>query len=157
MDITIINAQRRISLSRKRLEKLTARILKILKAPSDSLVTITFVTGRGISRLNLKYFRKNRVTDVIAFESSHKRPTERRSVGGKRKSRDLYEDYLGDLVICPAKALENSKIYKNTFLKELTLYIIHGILHLMGYDDRTKASKARMQKKETGVLNKLWR
>ncbi|MFH1868594.1 MAG: rRNA maturation RNase YbeY [Candidatus Omnitrophota bacterium] len=151
----IINAQRGKGLSKKRLERLSADILKMLKAPSNTLVSISFAAKSEIARLNAKYFNKKKATDVIAFE--YKKKSLRGKFTGFKKSygRDFFSGYLGDVIICPEVALENSKIYKNTFSNEITLYMIHGILHLLGYDDTRKKPKLKMQKKQEEVLAKL--
>jgi len=92
--------------------------------------------------LNKKYFKKGSLTDVIGL-------------GYEGSRSGIYEYYLGDILICPEVASDNSKIYSNPLSEEIKLYIVHGILHLLGYDDRTKESRGKMKRKETEVLKKL--
>ena len=93
------------------------------------------------------------MTDVIAL--GYRKDFRKRAAPVKADR--IYQGYLGDVIICPKVAKENSKIYKNVFFSELTLYLAHGILHLLGYDDRTRKEKLRMRKKESDILKKLSR
>lgn len=144
MQILIANEQKTVRLDLKRVERLIKEILRILRVSSKSSLSVTFISRAKIRCLNRRYFKKDRVTDVIAL-----------GYKGALKSGGIYPDYLGDIVICPGVALENSRIYHNVFLEELTLYIIHGILHLQGYRDRTKNDKLKMQKIEKALLQRI--
>ena len=55
---------------------------------------------------------------------------------------------FADIVISTDTAIRNAKIFKTTQLNELYLYVVHGVLHLLGYDDRTQKQRQIMQKKE---------
>lgn len=170
MQILIGNEQKAIKLNIKKIEALVKRISKILRIPSKSSLGITFISRARIRQLNRRYFRRDRVTDVIAFGYREAQTSYRiqkcasiksynriiKSTHPVSRRRDgLHQGYVGDIVICPNVALENSKIYHNDFYKELLLYIIHGILHLQGYTDNTKHQKLKMQKKEREVLNAI--
>ena len=63
--------------------------------------------------------------------------------------------YLGDLVVSLDTTKRQSAEYGNSFDYELAFYICHGILHLMGYDDKTKADAERMDKKQKQILKKI--
>jgi probable rRNA maturation factor len=145
MQITIVDAQREIRFSKRSLERLARKVLLALKAASDVSLTITFVDRAGIRRINRRYFKKKSATDVIALEY---RPRPGR--------RGIASGCIGDVVICPRVASANAKIYGNSLMKELTLYMIHGVLHLMGYDDTSALKRSRMRKKENEILEKLW-
>jgi len=55
------------------------------------------------------------------------------------------------------RALENSRIFGTKFEDEVVLYVIHGILHLSGYDDETHDKQRRMSKKQDEILKYLWK
>ncbi len=84
------------------------------------------------------YLGKNNPTDVIAFDLS----------SGK-------ERILSDIAISTDTAIRNSKIFRTTPLYELCLYVIHGVLHILGYDDRTQKERRIMQEKTNNILSKI--
>jgi probable rRNA maturation factor len=95
---------------------------------------ISFFSDSRIKKLNQKYLKTNTPTDVIAFS---------------------YSKDNADIAISLDTAKRNAGIYKNSLKKEILLYIIHGILHLSGYDDTTPKEKKRMFKKQEEILNKI--
>jgi len=108
------------------LKKVGQRVLKGEKQTKKSL-SIILIRQDRIKKLNKKYRGENKATDVLSF------------------------DYIetGELLICLQKIKENAKIYQTSFKKELTRILIHGILHLLGYDHEKSAIKAeKMRKKE---------
>ena len=151
MQIVITDAQKKIKLNKKRIISTAAKALKILKLAKETAVSISFVSSLKIKLFNKKYFKKNSLTDVIALGykgSAGKNPVDARDI-------EIHSNYLGDIIISPEVALENSKRYNNTFFKELSLYLVHGILHLLGYDDTSKVKREKMRKKETEILGEL--
>lgn len=87
---------------------------------------------RQIRTLNKKYLNHDFPTDVITFN---------------------YTKTSGDIAISLDAVKENAKIYNTEPKDELLLYIIHGILHLLGYEDNTRKSKERMFKKQTEIFD----
>jgi len=142
MEIAITNSQKKIRLNQKRIRAVSERILKQLKQPSRSVLSLSFVSKQRMRALNKKYFKKNSLTDVIGL-------------GYEGSRSGMYEYYLGDILICPEVASDNSKIYSNPLSEEIKLYVVHGMLHLLGYDDGTKESRGKMRRKEMEVLKKL--
>jgi len=142
MEIAITNSQKKIRLNQKRIRAVSERILKQLKQPSRSVLSLSFVSKQRMRALNKKYFKKNSLTDVIGL-------------GYEGNRSGMYEYYLGDILICPEVASDNSKIYSNPLSEEIKLYVVHGMLHLLGYDDGTKESRGKMRRKEMEVLKKL--
>ncbi len=82
---------------------------------------------------------------MLAFDS-----TGDESIQSKRKRKP--EVIAGDIIISTDAALKNSRIYATALSKEMTLYVIHGILHLLGFDDHTSRDTKRMRKKEQDLL-----
>jgi rRNA maturation RNase YbeY len=64
---------------------------------------------------------------------------------------DLGEGY-GEIIICPGKAGVNAKAYQISTEKEIILYVVHGILHLAGYDDKSPEDIRQMRSKEKELL-----
>lgn len=107
-------------------------------------INLVFVTDKQIRKLNLKYKKRNSPTDVLAF-----RLAERRGTPG-------YTRFLGDVVISIDTALRQAKVFRSTRKKEIYLYTIHGILHLLGYRDYTKREFHSMQKRQNRILERIW-
>jgi len=100
--------------------------------------------------LNHKYLKRNYVTDVLAFGVEGPK--------GARafvSSQDKLLDLSGDIIIAPEKALQNSIEFDTSINHELTLYIIHGILHLLGYLDKKPSDIIKIRKEETRILKVL--
>ncbi|NQT95431.1 MAG: rRNA maturation RNase YbeY [Candidatus Omnitrophica bacterium] len=143
MEIIIANEQREARLNLKEVKATAKNIAGILKLPPESMLSITFVSKYKIRRLNKRYFDKSAFTDVIALGYRG------RTFKG---ARDLY---LGDIIIAPLVAKENARAYKNSFSSELNLCITHGILHLLGFSDKSSKEKEKMRKKEEQALKRL--
>jgi rRNA maturation RNase YbeY len=92
--------------------------------------------------LNVKYLRKNSATDVIAVDFT-----------GKFKGLSYL---LAEIFVSTDTAIANARIFKTSPLYEIYLYLIHGALHLLGYDDKTARQKQIMRKKEKEILRKLF-
>jgi len=120
---------------------------KVLKNESalPFTLSIVLVGSVRIKKLNKKYRKKNRVTDVLAFGQEQKFPA--------LPKRELE---LGEIVICLQEVKKNAKRFNSTFKKELTRVLIHGILHLLGYDhEKSKREAKEMEGKEEYYLSKV--
>lgn len=113
----------------KFLKKITKKVLEGEKRKRD--ISIVFVGPERIRKLNKKYRKKNRTTDVLSFPY----------------------DNSGEIVICLQEVKKNAKRFKLIFEKELARVLIHGILHLLGYDhEKNKINAKKMFKKENYYL-----
>lgn len=142
-EITFQNYQKKVRLN-------SLQILKIIKAilrhehVDSAVLSVVFVTHQKIKALNKKFLNRDYVTDVLAFDLSDSGP----------KNRKL-KAISGDIIISTDAALKSIKTYKTTLSAELALYIVHGILHLLGYDDHKASDIKRMRKREEIVLSSL--
>jgi len=114
---------------KKFLEKVAEKTLKILRIKIPE-ISIVLVSGTKIRELNRKYRKINRVTDVLAF------------------------DY-GEIFICLPQAERQAKQLGHSLKKELAILLIHGILHLAGYDDEKKLDYNKMVKAQNDILLKF--
>ena len=149
MNIILTNNQEKYPLRLRLAKSLIKKTLNILGLPENSLVSINFVGSRDMKYLNKKYFNRNGATDVIALGYQDK---EREYL-----YRDLRSHYLGDIIICPDVAMRNAKSYSKSFAYEISLYMVHGILHLLGYQDTSVIKRKKMQKKQEEILAKIWK
>jgi probable rRNA maturation factor len=114
----------------KEYNKLIDNIIK-REGSKGGEINIIFTSDKPILNLNKKFLGRNYPTDVIVFSNSFKNIV------------------AGEVYISIERVRENSIIYsEGNFEKELKRIIIHGILHLIGYDDRTKEDKDIMTGKE---------
>jgi probable rRNA maturation factor len=153
----ILNRQRQVPIAIDDLEKFSARLRKLLKIPADA-VTICLVSRADIAKWNRAYRGKNKPTDVLSFTTDEpsvkqrfpKWPGKRNSV----KSRDAGSmPYWGDIAIAPAIARQNAKRFGREFNHEMRILILHGILHLMGYDHET--DHGQMERREMRLRRQL--
>lgn len=70
----------------------------------------------------------------------------------KKESKNIIN---GEIVISTETAIRNAKIYKTSYFEETLLYVIHGILHLCGFRDKTKKEIQRMRQREKYILKKI--
>ena len=118
---------------------------------SKLIITITFTTPEEIRKINKKYRKIDRATDVLSFPMF-----EKAELDEKIKNKDfLYEDVLGDVIISIDKVKEQAEEYGHSFERELSYMLVHGFYHLMGYDHIEEEDKKIMRPKEEKILNEL--
>ena len=118
---------------------------------SKLIMTITFTTPEEIRKINKKYRKIDKATDVLSFPMF-----EKAELDEKIKNKDfLYEDVLGDVIISIDKVKEQAKEYGHSFERELSYMLVHGFYHLMGYDHIEEEDKKIMRPKEEKILNEL--
>lgn len=118
---------------------------------SKLIMTITFTTPEEIRKINKKYRKIDKATDVLSFPMF-----EKAELDEKIKNKDfLYEDVLGDVIISIDKVREQAEEYGHSFERELSYMLVHGFYHLMGYDHIEEEDKKIMRPKEEKILNEL--
>ena len=150
--IKIKDNQKKITINKKAVNYLAKQILKV-KGVKEAELSIVFVGQNRIRTLNRKFRKVDRPTDVLAFSM--------REVKGihfpcvlKRAGR-VHPELLGDVVICPEIARKRAKIYRTTENREIYLYLTHGILHLLGYEDMNGKSFSVMKQEQQRILKKV--
>jgi len=114
---------------------------KILKGENKEMenVSIAFVTPDEIQKLNKKYRKKDKPTDVLSFE---------------RVSN--FKDECSEVIICPLIVREKAKDSKLSLKKELAKIMIHGILHTLGYDhEKSEKEAVEMEELEKRYFSKI--
>jgi probable rRNA maturation factor len=153
----ILNQQRQVKVSISGLEKFSATVRRLLRIPASAL-TICLVTNAEIAKWNRLYRGKNRSTDVLSFATDEPRSKQRiRKFSGKRASSASRAAsaprYLGDIAIAPLVARRNARNLGRDFDAEMRILILHGILHLMGYDHET--DQGQMDRREMRLRRHL--
>ncbi len=115
-------------------------ILELSKELSFSIssVNVSFVNNKEILEINGKYLNHYFTTDILTF-----------NYNGSNTDLD------GEIIISYDEAIENAKRFNTTGKEEYLRLIIHGILHLVGYDDQQKNDKLKMKRKESSFVKKL--
>ncbi len=126
---------------KKKVEKYQKVMLKACEktlsfmGKKEKSCSILLTDDKQIQKLNKKFLKADRATDVIAFPSGEKNSS-----------------YLGDIAISLPKAKGQAKIYKEKPGNELARLVIHGVLHLLGENDTTYGAKKRMWGKQEKIL-----
>ncbi len=136
-----INNLTTVRINKKFLKEITQKVLKERlsfakvsegKEKKELDLSIALVCAARIKNLNQKYRKKNRPTDVLSFED------------------------INEIIICPEVVKENAKKFHSTFKKELVRVLIHGILHILGYDHEKGGKDVKiMEEKQNYYLKKI--
>ena len=144
----ILNRQRKVRVAQRPLQLFLRRLQEHLGLGTAG-VTICLVSDAEIARMNEVFRKKKGPTDVLSFPATARRKpvrdrrsrrvvpnAENRATGGG-KPYDPDTEYLGDVAISPAIARRNAREFGRTLPNELQILILHGVLHLLGYDHET--------------------
>jgi len=148
MEIVITNLQKKIPLQTNQIKNIVLEILRYQKI-QKSVLSVVFVSSQKIRALNKKFLNRSYATDVLAFDLSGNGSV------GKKSLKISPEQITGDIIISTDAVKQNSLKFKTSESHELVLYIVHGILHLLGYDDHNDSDIKRMRLKEQEILSHL--
>ena len=147
--ITLKNTQRNISIDRERTLKTIRGILEFLKYENFD-IGVWFTTNRTIQNYNKIYRNKNKPTDILSFSyHSYSKP------GQRIKPSTPDDANLGDLIISPAYIHKSALGLQQNFADRLDVLLVHGILHLIGYDHEKDEDYKIMHRKELEILRNL--
>ena len=142
MQVLVYNQQSEYPVNKILVQQQTKALLRQEKIDCDE-VHLYYITSSESACLHQKFFRDPSATDCISFPID---------LPGERQDGKCI---LGEIFICPETAALYAEKHHIPFAEELTLYLIHGLLHLLGYDDIAAADKARMRKKEKSCMDLL--
>ncbi len=140
------------SLPRRAIERTAAEVTRALKAKAsgtDRLISVAFVTPRVMATYNSAYRGKPTATDVLSFEAmpgSRTFPVPATATEGKEQ---------GDLIICPSYARAEARKRGVPLDEELVRLLVHGTLHLFGYDHERIADERAMFAIQESVVQQL--
>lgn len=142
MKVLVSDRQKDLPLKHER-HKLEAIAMIVLGAEQKSCdeLTFHFVTEPFISKLHKKFFNDPTITDCVSF------PMDKASQAGYC--------YLGDVFVCPKQAILYAEEKGLDPYREVTLYMVHGLLHLLGYDDIDPEDRKVMRTKEQKYMHIL--
>ncbi|MBQ9834546.1 MAG: rRNA maturation RNase YbeY [Bacilli bacterium] len=123
------------------LDSVIKATLKLEKV-ENAIFSIIFVDENEIQKINKEYREIDKITDVISFAFED-------------NANVLYNDIriLGDIYVCIPRMIDQAKEYGHSEKRELSFLVVHGLLHLLGYDHQTKEDEEIMFNKQELVLD----
>lgn len=134
------NRQQARALDLRVLRRIARTLLETLLPQEEFELGLVFTGEREMTRLNETFLRHAGSTDVITFDY--------REAGAAGT-------VCGEIVVCVDEALVQARRFRCPWQCELVRYIVHGVLHLRGYDDRGVADRRRMRQAENRLLRQL--
>jgi probable rRNA maturation factor len=143
MEILIKNQQKIIKINQRKTKRIIKKVLQHLKVDDKNEISVLFTDDNFIRSLNNKYRGIDKPTDVLSFSLQE----------GAVKSLKIESNILlGDIIISVETAQRQADTLNHSMEKELTVLLIHGLLHLIGYDHKKDKDYKIMQEKESEIL-----
>jgi probable rRNA maturation factor len=139
VEVFIANEQE-IPVPEAHLSALARHALDCLDVDAAAELSVLFITPDHMRRLNARFAGEDQVTDVLAFPL----------LDEEEEDGSLL---LGDVVVCPEIARTNALAHRQPLERELELLLVHGTLHLLGYDHQGPDDKARMDERLEQVMS----
>jgi probable rRNA maturation factor len=150
MNIVVASRQRTRKINPRRLKQIAEALLADLRI-GEAELGINLVAAREMTLINETFLRHEGSTDVVTFDYSD-------SAGdgaGSFKKKKLEPPHsgscnciYGEIFICVDEAILQAKKFKTTWQSEIVRYLVHGVLHLLGHDDRNAAARRKMEREE---------
>jgi len=141
--LTIINRQHTRRVKIALLRRLTTTPLVDCLLTTKFGLSVCLVNTAEITSLNESFLHHKGPTDVISFDYSETGAAD--------------SDIFGEIFICIDQAVSQARRFRTTWQSELVRYLVHGLLHLCGYDDRTAKSRREMKAAENRLVRQLAR
>jgi len=137
MNLVIANRQRTKKINTRLLRQMVVALLAELKI-TDTELGIHLVGAKAMAQVNWDYLQHVGATDVITFDHTEAGP----SAGAQPPA------LHGELFICVDEAVAQAREFKTIWQAEVVRYVVHGVLHLLGYDDLKPALRRQMKREE---------
>jgi len=139
MKIEISNYTRKYRINKKELKQLIEQVSKLTDC-REGTISISFVGKKRIRAINRRFRGKDKATNVISFPFMDNLPKEK---------------IIGDIIICPSVASKEARKYGNNFVDYIAFLLIHGFLHLLGYDHIKEKDRLIMERKEEEIFRSI--
>ncbi len=136
MIIEIANLQKHFEIKKSKIKGVVEEVLG--KEGKGANLSFAFVDNNEIKKLNKRYFDSDEVTDVIAFPLSNQKNV-----------------ISGEIIVSVETAVDTAGKGRINIEGEIILYVVHGLLHLLGYSDDNREDSKAMHDKESRILKKL--
>lgn len=155
MRVSVTVQVRRPGIAAGRLREVVRHALRRQRCAPNTTVSVVLVSDRAIRRLNRRFLGINRPTDVLSFPLNSSRGRARRGRFldlGARSPEPEARQYLGDIVISADRARVQARQAGHPVRSEVALLAVHGVLHLLGYDDHRPADAAAMARRQRTLV-----
>jgi len=158
MNIVVANRQRARKINARLLKEIAEALLADLKIEKVEL-GINLVGEREMTLLNETFLKHEGSTDVITFDHAEKAAQasrlHKKSLKREIRRRDACAALCGEICICLNEAVSQAKQFDTSWQSEIVRYLVHGVLHLLGHDDRHAAARRKMKLEENRLLARL--
>ncbi|MCB0986578.1 MAG: rRNA maturation RNase YbeY [Acidimicrobiales bacterium] len=160
IEVFVADEQSACEVDLARWHALAQSVLEAEGVTGDAELALLFVDEDTITDLNLSFMGQEGPTDVLAFPIDDEEVGVGRSPDGSTSGpdRDPFRDVpllLGDVVVCPAVAARNAPSHAGTYIDEIALLVVHGVLHVLGWDHATTEETRLMQAREREMLDQF--
>ena len=177
MRVCVKNAQRTVRVESRRVERLARRAVRRLHLSEPGELAITFVSDQRMRSLNRRFLGHDWPTDVLSFRYDEAQGLRLEARGKNARGSRLkalgnglepgasslqrcslqpptssLQPIVGEILIAPSQARAYAKAHGISYDEELARYVVHGLLHWMGQEDRTRAQQAKMRRMENELL-----
>jgi len=155
--LAIANRQRTVSLDTRLLRGIIKTLLAELLTLRDFDLSVIIVRAPEMAKINKTFLQHEGSTDVITFDydenvlSASRRQSAANLPAGRRKH------VHGEIFICIEDAIAQAREFRTSWQSELARYVIHGVLHLRGYDDIRAVDRQQMKREENRLLREIAR
>jgi probable rRNA maturation factor len=147
----VVNRQRRVPVAVPPLEKFLSEVKQSLQVEQD--VSVSLVSDSAMARMNQTYRGKTGATDVLSFPLNGNARRKKSLLPNLFAGENSAAGYLGDIAIAPETARRNARRLGRSLPLELRILILHGVLHLLGYDH--EADRGEMHRLERRLRRRL--
>jgi len=160
MSVTIANRQRVRKINLRLLKKIANALLAELEIQKAE-IGICLVAAPEMTRLNETFLKHKGSTDVIAFDYGFGVPPSggkfsKKSARANRLKPEL-QTLLGEIFICVDEAVLQARKFGTSWQSEVIRYLVHGVLHLLGFDDSSAGARRKMKREENRRLREMTR
>jgi probable rRNA maturation factor len=154
MEVIIVNNQKEFEVNENKIKKISDFLFKKLEKEESSELNVVLIGSSEIKDVNKKYRNIDRETDVLSFSYMD----DKKIFGFIDDAESFRDEFgfftVGEILICPSVAQENIKIYHKEWNleKEIIFLVIHGLLHIYGYDHEKAEDKKQMENKQEELL-----
>ena len=134
--LTMRNHQREVGFDSPALRRQMRWLLDNAFNWGEYEIAVHFISAKRMATMNHKHLGHEGPTDILTFDYGE-------------------AIHIGEIFICPEVAAKNAERHKESLMAELARYLIHGLLHMSGHDDKVPAARRKMKREENRLLRLL--
>lgn len=154
MNVVIVNRQRTKRINPRLLKQLVLALFAELEI-AEAELGISLVAAREMALVNETFLQHEGSTDVITFDHTDNVPPVSRRQDKLDFPAGCRKHVHGELFICVDDAIQQAKEFKTKWQSEVVRYVVHGVLHLLGYDDLKPDLRRVMKREENRLVRQL--